>query len=150
FDVLFGALKNKGVDLNRLADAVNQGAPVYASPRAHTLLHRALVAIQPFSQNLADLLIYQRADWNRMMDAGDTVLGTISLHAKGLHDLVHGLWQYVYKLGGRPPVLGDGTGEAPFSNFSDDPGFQGAIKDVCGALPLDLRKRMPICQQARY
>src|SRR5205807_9949333 len=32
FAVIFGTLKNTGIDLNRLADAVNVGAPVYASP----------------------------------------------------------------------------------------------------------------------
>src|SRR5207249_11020912 len=32
FDLIFGTLKTEGVNLNLLADAVNQGVPVYASP----------------------------------------------------------------------------------------------------------------------
>src|SRR5205823_6165949 len=71
FDVIFLALKSKAIDLNRLADMVNQGAPVYASPRAHRLLDEALKAVTPFAQNLADLLIYQKGDWDRMMNAGE-------------------------------------------------------------------------------
>ncbi|MFN2545538.1 MAG: MlaD family protein [Actinomycetota bacterium] len=150
FDVLFGALKSKGIDLNRLADAVNEGAPVYASPRAHTLLRRALTAIRPFADNLADLLIYQKQDWDRMMDSGDRVLQTVSMHAKGLHDLVHGLYIYVYKLGGKPPYLADGSGEAPFSNFSGGVTLEDQIHQICGGVPDPIRKLLPICQQSRY
>ena len=50
FDVIFGALKDKGVDLNRLADAVNVGAPVYASAHAHQLLRKAGARLYPFTQ----------------------------------------------------------------------------------------------------
>jgi virulence factor Mce-like protein len=150
FDVLFLALKSKGVDLNRLADAVNVGAPVYASDRAHSLLRRALTAIKPFADNLADLLIFQKPEWDRMMDNGDTVLGTISLHGQGLHDLIHGLYVYVSRLGGKPPILSDGSGEAPFSDFTADSGFAGTVKELCGGLPDPIRKQIPICMQARY
>ena len=150
FAVIFGALKSKAVDLNRLADAVNEGAPVYASARAHALLRRALNAIRPFADNLADLLIYQKADWDRMMDDGDTVLQTISMHTRGLHDLIQGLYIYVHHLGGRPPYLSDGSGEAPFSNFSGGTGFEEQVQQICGGIPPPLRSQIPICQQARY
>ena len=150
FDILFAALKSKAVDLNRLADAVNEGAPVYASPKAHTLLRRALTAIRPFADNLADLLIYQKQDWDRMMDAGDTVLQTISMHSAGLHDLISGLYIYVSKLGGRPPYLADGSAEAPFANFVGGVSFEEQIQQICGAVPPPIRKQIPICQQARY
>jgi phospholipid/cholesterol/gamma-HCH transport system substrate-binding protein len=150
FVTIFGALKSKAIDLNRLADAVNQGAPVYASPRAHTLLRRALITLKPFAQNLADLLIFQRGDWNVMMDAGDKVLQTVSEHTTGLHSLVHGLYIYVSKLGGTPPYLSDGSGEAPFSNFSGGVSFMEQVHQICGSLPQQLKKQIPICQQARY
>src|SRR5437763_1979662 len=52
FRTIFGALRNSGVDLNFLADAINQGVPVYASSRAQAELHKALVAITPFAGNL--------------------------------------------------------------------------------------------------
>jgi phospholipid/cholesterol/gamma-HCH transport system substrate-binding protein len=150
FDVIFAALKSKGIDLNRLADAVNQGAPVYASARAHRLLDQALTALTPFANNLADLLIFQKPEWDRMMDSGDTVFQTISLHAQGLHDLIHGLYTYVHKLGGKPPYLSDGSGQAPFSDFSGGTSFQETIKSVCGGIPAPIRKQIPICKQARY
>ena len=97
FDVIFAALKSKSIDLNRLADAVNVGAPVYASPRAHRLLDQALTAVRPFANNLAD-----------------------------------------------------GSGEAPFTNFMGGQGFPQTMKQLCGALPQQMRKQVPICTQARY
>ena len=150
FDVLFGALKSKGVDLNRLADAVNHGAPVYASARAHRLLDRALTAVRPFANNLADLLIFQRSDWSRMIDSGDKVFQTIAVRPQGLHDLIHGLYVYVSRLGGKPPMLADGSGEAPFTNFMGDQTFPQTLKQVCGALPQSDRTQVPICMQPRY
>jgi virulence factor Mce-like protein len=150
FDVIFLALKSRAVDLNRLADMVNQGAPVYASARAHRLLDQALAAVTPFAQNLADLLIYQKSDWDRMMSSGDAVLQTISLHAQGLHDLIHGLYVYVHKLGGKPPYLSDGSGMAPFSNFSGGTSFTETIHQLCGTLPPQAKSQIPICKQPRY
>ena len=150
FNIIFFALRNKGVDLNRLADAVNQGAPVYASPRAHRLLDQALTAVRPFADNLADLLIFQRSDWNRMMDSGDRVFQTIAMRPGGLRDLVHGLYVYVSKLGGRPPMLSDGSGEAPFTNFMGGQSFPKTIKQMCGALPPHDKTQVPICMQSRY
>jgi virulence factor Mce-like protein len=150
FAVIFGTLKDKGIDLNRLADAVNTGAPVYASPHAHALLRRALVAIAPFANNLADLLINQKRFWDRMIDGGDRVLGTIAARPGGLHDLVHGLYIYVQKLGAPPPLLGDGSAQAPFSNFSGGTSLQAQIKQICGAIPKPLRQLVPVCKQSRY
>ena len=150
FAVIFGTLKNKGVDLNRLADAVNQGAPVYASAKAHAELRRALVAIAPFANNLADLLINQKHFWDQMIDGGDRVLGTIASHPSGLRDLVHGLYEYVLKLGGKPPLMGDGSAEAPFSNFSGGDSFQHEVAMLCGAIPPQLGHMVPICAQPRY
>jgi phospholipid/cholesterol/gamma-HCH transport system substrate-binding protein len=150
FAIIFGTLKSKAIDLNRLADAVNEGAPVYASARAHTLLRRALTAIKPFADNLADLLIFQKPDWDRMMDNGDKVLQLLSMHTSGLHDLIQGLYIYVHHLGGPAPLLSDGSAEAAFSNFSGGEAFQQQVQDICGGLPPPLRKQIPICQQARY
>jgi phospholipid/cholesterol/gamma-HCH transport system substrate-binding protein len=145
FNVVFGALKEKAVDLNRLADAINQGAPVYASARAHRLLRAALEAVRPFSDNLADLLILNRRDWDRMISSGDTVLGAIAARPAGLSRLVLGLYQYVHKLGGAPPRLPDGSAQAPFANFIGGSSSKENRKDLCGALPKDLRKHAPIC-----
>ena len=150
FDVIFGALKDKGVDLNRLADAVNQGAPVYASARAHRLLHQALTAIVPSANNLADLLINQKPLWDQMIDSGDKVLQTVALRPAGLHQLIHGLYMYVLRLGGRPPTLPDGSAEAPFSNFSGGTSFQDTLHSLCGSLPAPIKHEIPICGQARY
>jgi virulence factor Mce-like protein len=146
FNVVFGALKNKGVDLNRLADAINQGAPVYASPRAHRLLREALLALRPFSDNLADLLILNRQDWDRLMDSGDKVLGAIAARPQGLRRLVLGLYQYVHKLGGMPPMLRDGTGQAPFTAFMGGGSSKQNRKDLCGAIPKPIRKTVPMCK----
>ena len=144
-DVIFGALKKKAVDLNRLADAINQGAPVYASDRAHRLLRRALEAVRPFSDNLADLLILNRRDWDRMISSGDTVLGAIAARPEGLRRLVLGLYQYVHKLGGEPPRLPDGSAEAPFTDFIGGSSSTENRKDICGSLPAKVRKHTPLC-----
>jgi virulence factor Mce-like protein len=100
FEVIFRALRDKGVDLNLLADAMNEGVPVYASPEAQAHLQAALEAVVPFSNNLADLLILNRRDWDRMMDAGNVVLTTLATRPQGLRSLVHGLGDYVESLGG--------------------------------------------------
>ena len=102
FEVIFNALRDKGVDLNLLADAMNEGVPVYASPEAQAHLRAALEAVVPFSNNLADLLILNRRDWDRMMDAGNVVLTTLAVRPQGLRSLVHGLGDYVESLGGDP------------------------------------------------
>ncbi|MDP8955374.1 MAG: MCE family protein [Actinomycetota bacterium] len=102
FEVIFRALQDKGVDLNLLADAMNEGVPVYASPEAQANLRAALEAVVPFSNNLADLLILNRRDWDRMMDAGNVVLTTLASRPEGLRSLVHGLGDYVQSLGGDP------------------------------------------------
>ena len=143
--VVFGALKEKAVDLNRLANAINEGVPVYASPRAHRLLRAALEAVRPFSDNLADLLILNRRDWDRMISSGDTVLGAIAARPQGLSRLVLGLYQYVHKLGGPPPHMPDGSAEAPFTNFIGGSSSKQNRKDICGALPKQLRKQAPLC-----
>jgi virulence factor Mce-like protein len=102
FEVIFGALRDKGVDLNLLADAMNEGVPVYASPEAQANLRAALEAVVPFSNNLADLLILNRRDWDRMMDAGNVVLTTLAVRPQGVRSLVRGLGDYVESLGGDP------------------------------------------------
>ena len=102
FEVIFNALRDKGVDLNLLADAMNEGVPVYASPEAQAHLRAALEAVVPFSNNLADLLILNRRDWDRMMDAGNVVLTTLAVRPGGVRSLVHGLADYVQSLGGDP------------------------------------------------
>jgi virulence factor Mce-like protein len=146
FNVIFGALKDKGVDLNNLADAMNQGVPVYDSPQAQKALEQALDAIVPFSNNLADLLIINRADWDRMISSGDTVLGTIAAHDTGLRRLVYGLYQYVFKLS-PPPFdnVGDGSGSAGFAAIIGGENQHGGINAICYAFPIDVRNQIPLC-----
>jgi phospholipid/cholesterol/gamma-HCH transport system substrate-binding protein len=145
FDVIFGALQDKGVDLNRLADAVNQGVPVYASPQAQRDLRRALDAVTPFANNLADLVILNRSDWDRLTDSGDIVLGAIAARPDGLHDLVHGLYGYVLKLGGEPYGLDDGSAAAGFVNFIGGDSMRQTLSQFCGAFPPEARKHVPVC-----
>jgi phospholipid/cholesterol/gamma-HCH transport system substrate-binding protein len=144
FNVIFGALKTKGVDLNNLADAVNQGVPVYDSPQAERDLQRALEAVIPFSNNLADLLILNRADWDKMISSGDTVLGTIAAHSPGLRSLVIGLARYVTKLS-PPPFMntGDGSGSAGFTAIMFGP--DNPITVLCYGIPQELKDAIPLC-----
>jgi len=149
FDVVFGALRNSGVDLNALADAINQGVPVYGSSSAQKNLDKALRAIVPFADNLGDLLILNKSDWDRLIDSGDAVLQTIADRPDGLHDLVQGLYRYVYKLGGDPCTsvcgLTDGSGAAGFSNFIGGTTQQEMIRQICGSLPVEVRALIPAC-----
>jgi len=145
FRVIFGALRHSGVDLNNLADAINQGVPVYASPQAQRALDRALRALVPFSNNLADLFILNRADWDRLFDSGDTVLTAISSRPEGLRSLIVGLYHYVLKLGGNPIDVGDGSGAAGFVNFMGGNSDAESQAQLCEALPLDIRPNVPIC-----
>jgi phospholipid/cholesterol/gamma-HCH transport system substrate-binding protein len=148
FRTIFGALRNSGVDFNLLADAINQGVPVYASTRASRALHRALVAITPFAKNLGDLLILNRKDLDRMMDSGDTVLQAIADRPGGLHDLVQGLYRYVYRLSGNPFMLHDGSGAAAFTDFIGGNDDKENQRQICTALPIDIRRNVPMCRGA--
>jgi phospholipid/cholesterol/gamma-HCH transport system substrate-binding protein len=136
FNVIFGALKDKGVDLNNLADAVNQGVPVYDSPQAQRDLRAALEAIVPFANNFADLLLINRADWDRMISSGDTVLGTVAAHAPGLRRLVYGLYQYVFKLSPSPftEPTNDGSGSAGFAAIIGGGEHPNLQQEICTAI----------------
>ena len=119
--------------------------PVYASPQAQKALDRALRALVPFSNNLADLFILNRADWDRLIDNGDTVLGAIAARPEGLRSLIVGLYHYVLKLGGDPIQVGDGSGAAGFTDFiGGDSNAEGQAQ-LCEALPLDIRGQVPVC-----
>jgi virulence factor Mce-like protein len=160
FRVLFDMLEDKAIDLNELAEAVNQGVPVYASERAHQDLRRVLDNLVPMANHFADLLIFDQDAWDRLMDYGDVVLQTIAERPEGLRDFVHGLYRYVFKLGGHPPAISPGVGMAPFANFigGDDEGGGGgggsdpgaeigkAIKDICKALPPPVADNTLACQ----
>jgi virulence factor Mce-like protein len=162
FRVLFQELRTRAEDLNELADAVNEGAPVYASDRAREELRRVLTLLVPMSNHLADLLILDRASWDRMMDSGDRVLQTIADRPQGLADLVHGAYRYVFKLSPPPPPVGDGREMAPFaaliggedeeSNREGGPGsaeeFVDAIRDLCDLLPRSERREIEPCRVA--
>ena len=75
---------------------------------------------QPFSEDLADLLILQRDDFRRMMNEGDKVLQTVADRPQGLENLVHGLYRYTFKLGqpiGDDFMMADGSAGAGFTAF---------------------------------
>jgi virulence factor Mce-like protein len=153
FRLLFGMLKTRALDLNELAEAVNQGVPVYASERAHRDMIRVLDALVPMANHLADLLIFDEDAWDRMMENGDHILQTIADRPEGLHDLIYGIYRYVFKLGGPPPVAPDGSGRrmAPFANFFGGEGgheadFEGAIRTMCQAMPPDVEADVLACR----
>lgn len=150
FETIFGALEEKGVDLNQLAAALNEGVPVYASEESQQHLRRALEAVTPFADDLGDLLILQREDWDRMMDEGDVVLSTIAARPRGLHNLVHGLYRYVYKLG--QPIadffmVSDGSAGAGFVNFMGGNDQDEEQNQICTAFPVEVRKQIPACAE---
>lgn len=148
FVVIFGELEKKGVDLNSLADAINEGAPVYASAEAQQNLRRALQALVPFADDFADLLILNRSDWRRMFNKGDIVFGTVAAHPEGLRDLVTGLATYVQKLGGDilPYFrLADGSAGAGFTNFMGGNDQDEEEQQICTAFPPEVRDLIPAC-----
>ena len=146
FDVLFGQLRTKGVDLNKLADAVNQGVPVYASARAQRDLHVVLTALTPFANDLADLFTFNRADWDRLIHDGDVVLGAIAARPQGLASLVQGLYRYVFRLSLPPFSGGNGSGAAGFTNFMAGDDSSQNRQQLCDALPQQIRVYAPLCQ----
>ncbi|MGH2787608.1 MAG: MlaD family protein [Actinomycetota bacterium] len=147
FRILFGELEDKGDDMNRLAFAINEGVPVYASQQAQRDFSAALSGLTSFANDFADLLIFQRSDWDRMMNAGDVVLGTIAGRPAGLADMVHGLYRYVYKLGKdiRPNLLKDGSAAAGFVNFIGGNDQDEEQNQICDALSEEEKKLVPIC-----
>ena len=149
FEVLFGMLKDKGVDLNLLAEAVNEGAPVYASEKAQAHLDRALKALQPFSEDFADLLILQREDFRRMFNEGDVVLQTIADRPQGLENLVNGLYRYTFKLGqpiGDEFMMSDGSAGAGFTAFIGGNEQDEEVKQICTVFPPEVAAVVPACQ----
>lgn len=145
FRVLFGELSQRAPDLNLLADAINEGAPVYASESAQQDLHRALVGAVVVANHLGDLFQFEREDWDRMIVFGDRVLQAVAERPRGLRSLVNGLGVYVRTLGGQPPGLFDGSAMAPFANFTGGTSFEETIVDLCGAVPPEERELIPIC-----
>jgi phospholipid/cholesterol/gamma-HCH transport system substrate-binding protein len=143
--VVFGALRNSGTDLNELANAVNEGVPVYASEAAQRELDAALRALVPFADNLADLLILNRSDWDKLISGGDSVLGALAARPADLHRLVLGLYQYVLKLGGDPHYRANGSADAGFVNFIGGNDPQETLNQFCGAHPPEIRAIVPIC-----
>jgi virulence factor Mce-like protein len=148
FKVTFGELEDRGTDLNNLADAINEGVPVYASRQAQASLRAALEAVTPFANDFADLLIFNKRDWDRLMDAGDQVLGAIAARPDGLRDLVVGLYRYVFKLGG-PPFQAKflmGSAAAGFVNFIGGDDGEKNRRQICEGLPPDIRHSIPYCE----
>jgi phospholipid/cholesterol/gamma-HCH transport system substrate-binding protein len=148
-EVLFGVLKGKGVDLNLLADAINEGAPVYASEEAQANLDRALKAVRPFSEDLADLLVLQRADFRRMFNEGDKVLQTIAGRPEGLENLVNGLYRYTFKLGqpiGDDFMMADGSAGAGFTAFIGGNDQEEEVRQICTVFPPEVAAVVPACE----
>lgn len=149
FGVVFGELARRVPELNALADAMNEGVPVYASPEAQRQLNRALLALSPMAEDFADLLILERPAWDRLINDGDVLLQTFVDHIGGFRDLVTGVASYVFKLHGDPPPVGDGTGMAPFANFiggSDEEQheMEAVIHELCQQAPDP--SAIPICE----
>jgi len=150
FDTIFSALDERADDFNFLADALNEGAPVYASEEGQAQLSRAFAELVPFADDFGDLLIYNKADWDRMMDFGDPVLQTIASRPDGLSDLVWGLGRYVQKLG--LPIadyfmLSDGSAGAGFINFMGGNSQGEEEKQICTVFPPEVRDQIPACAE---
>ncbi|MEO8322516.1 MAG: hypothetical protein ABI571_00045, partial [Actinomycetota bacterium] len=126
---LFAALEPKAGDLNALSDAMNEGAPVYASAEAQGALDRALTNLVPFADNLADIIILERPALDRMYDAGDRVLSAVAAIESNL--------------------LADGSAAAGFSNFIGGNTQEEDITQVCTALPVEVRDQLPLCEGNR-
>ncbi|HVL64570.1 MAG TPA: MlaD family protein [Actinomycetota bacterium] len=148
FETLFAELEDSGDDLNALADATNEGVPVYASASAQRDMAEALDTLVPFADNLSDILLVERRNLYVMYTAGDRVLGAIAANRAGLTDMVHGLYRYVFKLGG--PIgnnlLFDGSAHAGFANFIGGNDQEEEFRQLCSALPPDAREHVPICE----
>lgn len=151
-NTLFDALEKRSVDFNRLAAAINAGAPVYASATAQRDLRVALEEVAPFAEDFADLLILNRADWDRMMNTGDIVFGTIAARPEGLRNLVQGLNIYMLKLGADiDPFfrMADGSAGAGFTNFMGGNDQEEEENQICTAFPKPVRDEIPACQDDR-
>jgi phospholipid/cholesterol/gamma-HCH transport system substrate-binding protein len=149
FITIFGELERVGGDLNDLADAINEGVPVYASADAQQNFRDALEAVVPFSENLADLLILNRSDWDRLFRSQDIVFQTIADRPEGLRNLVQGLATYVMKLGmDIDPFfrLEDGSAGAGFVAISGGNDEEEETNQICDAFPPPIRDQIPACK----
>ncbi|HEX9823150.1 MAG TPA: MlaD family protein [Actinomycetota bacterium] len=146
FDVIFGELRFRTGDLGDLADAINQGVPVYASDEAHAQLRRSLEQVAFLATHLGDLLVLERDGWDRLIDDGDVLLQVLVDHREGLRGLVNGLSRYVMKLGGDPYPLFDGSAAAAFTNFIGGEGLEETIVQICGTVPPEIEDLIPICE----
>ncbi|MGI8773916.1 MAG: MlaD family protein [Actinomycetota bacterium] len=149
FITIFGELEKVGTDLNQLADALNEGVPVYASADAQENLRAALEAVVPFSENLADLLILNRSDWDRLFRSQDIVFQTLADRPEGLRNLVRGLSTYVMKLG--PDIdpffrLEDGSAGAGFTALFGGNDQEEEENQICDAFPQPIRDQIPACE----
>lgn len=149
FDELFEALDEVGRDLNDLAAAANEGVPVFASEEAQRDMAAALDGLVPFADDLSDILIEERTNLDRMYVAGDIVLQTVADNSKGLGNLVHGLYRYVFNLGSDigPTLLFDGSAHAGFTNFIGGNDQEEEFRQICSALPEEERNKVPFCEE---
>lgn len=149
FDTLFEALDDVGGDLNALADATNEAVPVLASEQAQRDLAAALDSVVPFADNLSDILLAERENLDVMYRTGDKVLQSIADNSEGLSNLLHGLYRYVFKLGGaiEPNLLFDGSASAGFTNFIGGNDQEEEFRQICSALPPEAREEVPFCQE---
>lgn len=149
FETLFGALEPKVDDFNLLADATNEAVPVISSEEAQRELHASLTGLVPFAEDLADIVIYERSNLDKMYEAGDRVLQVVANNSRGLRDLVSGLYRYVFKLGGaiEHNLQPDGSAAAGFVNFIGGNDQEEEVTQICTALPPEARKEVPLCSE---
>jgi hypothetical protein len=55
------------------------------------------------------------------------------------------LYRYVYRLSGNPFILHDGSGAAAFTNFIGGNSDAENQRQICTALPADVRRLVPLC-----
>jgi|GEM_PF-4902556 phospholipid/cholesterol/gamma-HCH transport system substrate-binding protein len=149
FDRLFESLDEVGDELNELAAATNEGVPVFASEQAQRDMAEALDEVVPFADHLSDILLVERENLDRMYVTGDKVLGTIAANSRGLANLLHGAYRYVFRLGTpiRPTVLFDGTASAGFTNFIGGNDQEEEFRQICSAFPEEERDEVPFCEE---
>ena len=125
------ALAPTGPTLNAIAANSNVALPTLNAAEAD--FQRALDALTPFANELANFIAQEKPDITRLLDQGDNVVRLLTAREPQLEQVVSGVAQYLFKFaaGRGPETFPNGSKFAFFKNFIM---FSDVNNLICGVL----------------